>query len=122
MNVFYLGMKLQTDEGVMVTTKELISELDLSVEEGLKVLASADMRIVEEEYGPGHQIQYKNEWWDLGRTDLTNDVATGCCFHSHVDMSNLDEVRNYFAEKIRYGVRLCEEPKLFSCVDSWSDG
>jgi len=108
---------------MMVTTEELISELDLSVEEGLKVLTSADMRIDKDrEYGPRHQIKYKGEWWDLGRTDLTDDVATGCSFHSHVDMSNLDSVRNYYAERVRYGVRLREDPKLFSCVDSWSDG
>ena len=103
-------------------TEKLTSELDLSVEEGLKILASADMRIVNRKYGRRHQIQYKDEWWDLSRTDLVDNVSTGCSFHSHVDMSNLDEVRNYFAEKIRYGVRLCEKPKIFSCVDSWSDG
>ncbi len=113
----------------MVTTKELISELDLSVEEGLKVLASADMCIVSAKYGLQHHIQYKNEWWELCRTDLTDNVVTGCpLFHSHVDVSNSDKVRNYFAEKIRYGVRLVTAPEYdvdtscFCCVDSWSDG
>lgn len=108
-------------------TEKLISELDLSIEEGLKVLASADIRIDKDrKYGPRHEIWYKDEWWDLGRTDLIDNIAGGCSFHSHVDMSNLDEVRNYFAEKIKYGVRLnmfkTNPHKCFSCVDSWSDG
>ena len=105
----------------------MFPELDLSVEEGLKVLASADMCIVSAKYGLQHHIQYKDEWWELCRTDLTDNVVTGCpLFLSHVDVSNSDEVRNYFAEKIRYGIRLVTtggvDTPCFCCIDSWSDG
>ena len=101
----------------------MFPELDLTVEEGLKVLASADMRMVVGKYGSYPHIQYKDEWWELCRTDLTDNVVTGYSLHK-----NLDEVRNYFAEKVRYGIRLVTAPEYdvdtscFCCVDSWSDG
>ncbi len=122
MNVFYLGMKLQTDEGMMnYMEKFILDNIDLSVEEGLKVLASADMRIGKDGGSiEWPQIYYKDEWWVICRTDLTDNVGTGRYMGS-----NLDETRNNLAKHIRYGVRLHTHEdgrKSFLCVDSWSDG
>ncbi len=101
--------------------KFILDNIDLSVEEGLKVLASADMRIGKDGGSiEWPQIYYKDEWWVICRTDLTDNVATGRC------TGNLDEIRNCYAEHIRYGVRLHTNKKngrkSFLCVDSWSDG
>ena len=98
--------------------EDQIASLDLSKEEGLKVLASAEIRMND----GNAEIYYKNNWWKLGRTDLTDNVATSLGYSSRFDCTNMDKLRNYYAEKIGYGVRLDKEYNLFSIVDSWSDG
>ncbi len=98
--------------------KFILDNIDLSVEEGLKVLASADIR----KGDGGPEIYYKDNWWDLCRTDLTDNVATGSSFSTKLNCTSLDEIRNNCAKGIRYGVRLDKENNLFSIIDSWSDG
>ena len=96
----------------------MFPELDLSVEEGLKVLASADMRVHKKD-GDKYtkaEIYYKDEWRDLYRTDLTDNVGT----YRFEDFKDLDETRNYYAAKVKYGIRLRKGG--FGIVDSWSDG
>lgn len=118
-------------------------DVDLSVEEGKAYLAAAEIRIVDEPAdwsGPAYnrpQIKWHDEWINLCRTDLKDDVATGNCV-----TKTAEEWRAYYMGRIHYGVRIkptsqggviihkdgteeCVPPsgKLrFGCIDAWSDG
>ena len=112
--------------------------VQLLPEEAALVMAKARFRLTKDEI-PWYsnsacnelQIFYKRKWWEVARTDLMNDVCTGCAGHK-----TLDEWIEYYRPKMRYGVRLNEFTvacplcrvshhklfRVFAVIDRMTDG
>lgn len=101
-------------------------KIDLSYNETREFLKDCRMIVyTEDSSGWGYRrieckVLYQREWWDLSRTDLKDNVATGRG-HLWEPQANRDAwIRN-----VRYGARLnrwTEDLRSFSIIDAFSDG
>jgi hypothetical protein len=133
--------RIEELEAKLISPPEKQEHPDLSVEEGIAYLTTAELMLEDRlAWGvPYNQplIKWEGEWIHLCRTDLKDDVATGVC-----QTKSVEEWREYYLAHIRYGVRITPlglggwvryndgtEGKLegsteprFACIDGWSDG
>lgn len=89
-----------------------MKRVDLDQDEARAVMATAEYRLV----GDGLQIKFRDLWWDVARTALTDDVCT-----TLVADKTLEEWVSHYRRLNRLGVRLRNE-KTFAVVDRASDG
>ena len=97
---------------------------DIDVDEALKILDTAQVRVVHKPTdwsgGPwtDPEILHEGVWKSLCRTDLCDDVATGWC-----TTKTAEEWRAHYREKLRragFGARY--DSHRFSVIDALTDG
>jgi hypothetical protein len=68
------------------------------------------------------EIFYDNEWWEIARTDLRDDVCTSTCTDNYPEVN---ELRQRLKDTVSYGARLHrwdDGRRTFAIIDSISDG
>lgn len=101
--------------------------VDLSYNQTIEFLTECRMHLVTYDSPYWHyrsvecRVLYDGLWWDLSRTDLKDNVATGRPSVSW----NIDSCREFWKHQCRYGTRLNrwdDSRRSFSIIDAWSDG
>ena len=88
-------------------------DVTLNADEGKKILLATRLQIKDQRV----QIWYNQQWLNLCRADLKDDVGT----FTHEDVTRgIERTRHYYLVRIHYGVRVDENS--WRVIDSVSDG